>query len=160
MPTFGFTGTRAGMSPLQRDTVSGWLKYAATMAPPGDDLEFHHGDCVGADAEAAAMAILLNYRLVCHPPVNPKHRAWVPSDVVHRERHYLERNREIVLAAPTLIAAPPYMTAAPFQKTLRGGTFYTMRQARSHERTIWIAWPNGSLSVVRPDDPDLPHGRP
>lgn len=55
----GFTGTRQGMTPAQRLKATHWLaKLSAT--------EFHHGDCMGADAEAHAIALSL--KILHHYP--------------------------------------------------------------------------------------------
>lgn len=42
----GFTGTRHGMTPLQRAGVAAILQQVAGAG----EFVAHHGDCVGADA--------------------------------------------------------------------------------------------------------------
>ena len=58
----GFTGTRYGMTVAQRRTLRSLLANGAGR-------EFHHGDCVGADAEAHDIAVALGIEPVIHPPV-------------------------------------------------------------------------------------------
>src|SRR5689334_75878 len=59
----GFTGTRHGMTPAQERTLHGML--AARQGAP-----LHHGDCIGADAQAHELASLLGHRVTIHPPNN------------------------------------------------------------------------------------------
>lgn len=99
--------------------------------------ELHHGDCVGADAEAAEIARELGVAIVVHPPDDPKLRAFSGrfGDTVHDPRPYLERNRAIVDATEVLIAAPAKRAGA------RSGTWATIRYARARSRTTRILEP-------------------
>lgn len=93
----GFTGTRNGMTRKQLTTVQGLL---------ADATAFHHGDCVGADAEAHH---LVTCRRVLHPPTDEKLRAFCPVgplDEILPAKPYLERNKDIVRACDLLVAAP------------------------------------------------------
>ena len=114
----GFTGTRVGMTPAQRAALIEALRCMGATT-------FHHGDCVGADAEAhAAIRIYLPHICIhIHPPVAESLRAGCQGDVAHPPLPYLVRNRQIVAASQLLIAAP---RATPSQ---RGGTWYTIRYA-------------------------------
>ena len=99
----GFTGTQGGLRNGQAVRLRSLLESLG-MALYAD--EFHHGDCIGADAEAAAIARDLGYRVIAWPPSDPSKRAFYPSDYEHPVRPYLERNRCIVAAADILIACP------------------------------------------------------
>lgn len=143
----GFTGTRDGMTLAQRDTLEIWLIRLA-LEPVGKP-EFHHGDCVGADAEACEIARRLSYEIHMHPPSDPIRRAYTSADVIYEERPYRERNRHIVRMTNYLIAAPKLTVE-------RGGTWYTYNHARqqgSYKRAMLITpkgvamyeplrWPN------------------
>lgn len=113
----GFTGTREGMSDRQAQA----LFYVLSGMLPS---EVHHGDCVGADAEAFEMAKRLGITTVAHPPLAAIHRAHTESDRMWAPAEYLVRDRDIVHAIDLLIGAP---LGAP--KGLRSGTWYTVRYA-------------------------------
>jgi hypothetical protein len=114
----GFTGTQVGMSERQKKQ----LRLELTTA-----TEFHHGDCIGADAEADEIARSMGIPIIIHPPSDPKKRARCrqPGDKVHRTLPYLDRNKMIVASTERLIAAPKAM-----EEELRSGTWSTVRYAR------------------------------
>lgn len=130
----GFTGTQNGMTKDQQVRLTAILKELA----PFD--EFHHGDCVGSDAQAVDLVnrLLSNITVVCHPPTDTKKRAYAISHVEWRPAPYLQRNREIVQQSKILIATPK----SRFEE-LRSGTWATIRYARKLGRDIVIIYPNG-----------------
>jgi hypothetical protein len=125
----GFTGTQVGLTAPQRE------KLRAVLAARSGEL--HHGDCIGADAEAHAIAAELGYRIHIHPPESGGKRAWCTGHSSEPPQHYLDRNRAIVDAADALIATPK----GP--EELRSGTWSTIRYARSRRRPIYVIWPDG-----------------
>lgn len=131
---FGFTGTQLGMTMPQQVALRNFLM--------GGSGEFHHGDCIGADAEAHAIAVECGYCPVLHPPTNPSKRAWceVPAHLMRPERPYLDRNRDIVHATASLIACP-----ADYEEQPRGGTWYTVRFARKIGKSIVLIRPDGII---------------
>jgi hypothetical protein len=131
MKNVGFTGTQRGMTELQMAALRAVLR----QFEPG---EFHHGDCIGADDEAAQVAALLEYTVHRHPPTDPSKRAYAPYDVEWPAKPYLVRNQEIVDASEVLIAAPKSKT-----EEVRSGTWATIRYARKLGRDLYIIWPNG-----------------
>jgi hypothetical protein len=134
----GFTGTRHGMTELQ------WRAFLAAIKREWPH-EFHHGDCVGADDEAAN--IVYDHRggltkIIKHPPINRAHQA--NNQCYHGSRpprEYLERNRCIVDETMHLIAAPKEMSEQRF-----GGTWATIRYARKMGRRVTICWPDGTTT--------------
>ena len=86
----GFTGTKLGMRDPQFTSLTRLLI----------DLlgnRFHHGDCEGSDVQAAGVALGLGYRIICHPPINPRHRGWFAQNhEVHIPYEYVVRDRHIV----------------------------------------------------------------
>jgi hypothetical protein len=131
----GFTGTQDGMSDRQKAQLESELQNL--NVPFAEQTEFHHGDCIGADAEAVEIAhdIFLEwfhtYQSHAHPPSDPKKRAFHKSDVIHPPEPYLIRNRRIVNATNILIAAPK-----TDQEELRSGTWATIRYAEKLGRKV------------------------
>jgi hypothetical protein len=131
----GFTGTQRGMTAHQKARL---VTILTALWPEADELkwEFHHGDCVGADFEAATIAKQLGFWIVGWPPEIATKRAYFKSDETHDPAPYLERNRFIVNATERLIAAPKEN-----EEVLRSGTWATIRHARKMSRPIDIVWP-------------------
>lgn len=117
--------------------------------------ELHHGDCVGADAQMHRLFDRDGKRIVIHPPTVQTRRAWCSDGEEHaafrveRARPYLERNRDIVNACDVLIAGP----RETFGEPDRGGTWATVRYARSVVRPLVIVRPDGfaRAETVLPD---------
>lgn len=124
---YGFTGTRKGMTPAQKQQLERLLRA-------GD--EFHHGDCVGADAEAHDIAMSAGCRIVVHPSVFADLRAYKAGHFEHPPRLPLYRNEDIVAACDVLIAAPD----TPGERT-RSGTWATVRLARAGQKPLVLLLP-------------------
>lgn len=138
----GFTGTRRHPTRWQRQTLQqllGALRY--------DGLYLHHGDCVGADAEAHSIAQRLGVDVVLHPPVDDTYRANSTGAVeTAKPLPYLERNRAIVDSVESLVAVPRSM-----REELRSGTWATVRYAVSRSLPVTIIWPDGFVTYVAGD---------
>lgn len=132
--TFGFTGTRRGMTDAQKAALRELLRSGTG--------HFHHGDCVGADSEAHDIADQCGYAIILHPPSNYKDRAWreVPAHMMRPEKPYMARNQDIVLNTGALIAAPAEHDEQP-----RGGTWSTVRFARKSGKTVILILPDGAI---------------
>jgi hypothetical protein len=151
----GFSGTRKGMTGPQSDTVAGLLTLAT---------EFHHGDCVGADLQAHAIATQVTSlltKIVIHPPSDEKLRAyavgyWSTGHFLRRggsitteiAKPYLVRNRDIVNACALLIAAPKEYPEDLIRKGLKGGTWYTYNYANETNTNNIIVFPDGDTEVT------------
>lgn len=136
----GFTGSRHGMTTDQDRTVRALL----------EDLQehhraevFHHGDCTGADDQAATLAHELGYWVVAHPPTNRRVRAYGYYDELVRPAPYLARNREIVDACHRVIACP-----ASTVEQQRSGTWATVRYARTRGVRLAVLGPHTSAAAV------------
>lgn len=135
MTHLGFTGTQNGLTDEQRANL---LTHLAN-----ESLTLHHGDCIGADAEAHELAIATAQDVVIHPPLDERKRAFCTGGhVVWREPlAYLDRNRAIVDECDKLLACPALMA-----EELRSGTWATIRYARRQGKPIAILWPDGTTS--------------
>lgn len=136
----GFTGTRRGLTERQEAGVLLLLAHLGAS-------ELHHGDCVGADAYAHALALEKGIRVILHPPTDPRERAFCcGATITLPALPYLERNRKIVDMTEILIATPAEQTG----EALRSGTWATVRYARKQGRRIYVVRPDGRIGVERP----------
>ena len=130
---YGFTGTQIGATPIQIERI-------LTLLEEEDVTHLHHGDCIGADAQAHAAAQSLGVKVILHPPTVTTKRAWCKNAVeVRRAFPYLERNHHIVDASTTLIATP----SGP--EELRSGTWATIRYARRMKTRCLVITPDGKV---------------
>lgn len=121
----GFTGTRKGMNHKQLRALEQLIGFSIEKHTPVP-VHFHHGDCIGADMEAATIAKALGCFVVGWPPVNEKLRAFFNNDKTQAAMEYLKRDRVIVELADIMLAAPDTKTFRP-----RSGTWYTIKYAQS-----------------------------
>lgn len=131
----GFTGTTRGLTPEQRATLKQVLAELAT-----DRIEFRHGDCVGADQQAADLAHELGYRIVGHPAIEEDGRAYTSCDELIQPRESAARNRDIVEASDLLIGCP-----AADQEWPGSGTWYTINYARDRGAPVLVLSPSGRI---------------
>lgn len=142
MSSIGFTGTRRGMTEAQKATLRSWLRRTAPSF-------FHHGDCVGSDAEANQIAADLGIEIIIHPPKNPKLRAFCSKGVVQvlPAKDYLPRNRDIVNAAGGCLPFNVFATPSGYKMVNIGsGTWSTIRYAGSTKKTLCVIWPDGTYA--------------
>lgn len=133
----GFTGTQKGTTPEQRQELRQFL-YSRSVD------EFHHGDCIGADAEAHAIVrdYRASIRIIIHPPTNKTRVANRTADEWRVSLPYLERNKAIVDACDVLVAMP-FETV----EKIRSGTWSTIRYARKQDKPIYIILPDGRVRL-------------
>jgi hypothetical protein len=134
-PQLGITGTRQGLTPAQAKSVREFLLEFPSHS------HLHHGDCVGADAQVAALARALAWRIISHPPSSSALRAHYPSDEVRPCKSYLARNRDIVTESQVLLVIPKENTWHS-----QGGTWYTHDYAVKVGVPGVIFWPSGVTS--------------
>lgn len=137
----GFTGTQEGLTAVQALALKGVLCREFTM----DLDEFHHGDCVGADAQAHDLCRELGFgvKIIIHPPTDEKKRAHKAGDLILPPFPYLTRNQHIVNSVELMIGCP-----RQFKPTARSGTWYTLRYAKRHKTVIVIVWPDGQVETT------------
>lgn len=152
----GFTGTRQGMTPAQTEALVRALELLYGIAGQAR-VEFHHGDCAGADAQAHGL-VATTYGLVTdihlHPPTNQGARAFCDQRerpegkramtlVVHPPKPYLERNHDIGDACDILVAVPK-----EDQEVLRSGTWATVRYVHKLQKQVMVIYTNGTTSTA------------
>ncbi len=128
----GFTGTRHGISHAQMRHL--FTSLAEIEEECDGIVGFHHGDCVGADAEAHVMAIVLGYRVIVHPPKYANLRARCHGHEHLEPKGFMKRNYDIVRACSLLLATP----CGTEEMSHRSGTWATIRYARKKERKVVI----------------------
>ena len=131
----GFTGTHYVFEDACRTEL---LKTCLQKYQSHGYGVFHHGDCVGSDSLAHIIALDLGYRVVIHPPQDPKLRAYSSPEPTNdisilEPRPYLERNRAIVDSVEQMIAVPRAISRVhgkvEVPRGTRSGTWYTVRYA-------------------------------
>jgi len=138
----GFTGTQQGMTDAQHERLMHILEDLDELGKNGI-IEFHHGDCVGADAEAHDIALHLGIAIIRHPPDKDDKRAFCKDSSGDKEpAPYLVRNRDIVNVTQILFATPKTVA-----EVLRSGTWFTIRYAKSRKKPVWVIRPNGDLVI-------------
>lgn len=103
----GYSGSRHGMTRPQMLAVSDYLHHTLLVNDWDEPLiEFHHGDCTGGDAQAHVIATVTRCRIIAHPPLNSKYRAWCQADEIRPPDGYLRRDWAIANETGELLATP------------------------------------------------------
>jgi hypothetical protein len=134
----GFTGTQKEMTEQQKLTVK------MLFEKEGKGTILHHGDCVGADAEAHQIAAPLGYRIVKHPcDIDSKRANCWCYEGVWTAKAPIERNHDIVDCCHLLIATPK-----GFDEEQRSGTWATIRYAVRVRKEVIVVWPDGRYETI------------
>ena len=130
----GFTGSRREMRPVQ------WNKTKDILSLFENMKEFHHGDCIGCDAQAHILISKLfpDVKIHIHPPKTETYRAWCPTNIMHTPEEYIKRNHTIVDEVEIVVATPKEE-----QEQQRSGTWSTIRYAQKTKKPLYIIYPNG-----------------
>jgi hypothetical protein len=138
----GFTGTQDGMTPQQKQCFNTLLAYFKCD-------ELHHGDCIGADADAHESGLDIAAKIVIHPPNYASKRAFCDKKIfegvtieVMPEKWYIDRNHDIVDASEVMIATPKEQ-----EEQLRSGTWATIRYAKKLKKSLVIIYKDGTYKA-------------
>jgi len=133
-----FTGTQAGLTSQQ---VTMLTRLIVNLRDTG--TTFHHGDCIGADAQASVVVSQLTaWRIIAHPCDIDRKRAWTTAHEYRPVKKPLPRNRDLVKECDLLVACPGTM-----YEVLRSGTWATVRYAHEQGRAVCTVFPDGRLIV-------------
>ena len=166
----GFTGTQKGMTTWQELQLWEQLERLGCT-------EFVFGDCIGADIEAATLALLKGIKIFTVYPQNKdtRKRAWFgnPSRRIdiegkdYLDAYYITEDSEFAgVSIKWMPAEPPlsrnmrivdncdWVIATPkeFEHTLRSGTWQTIRYAWKHKKdkvTIIPPEEHGCVTIQR-----------
>jgi len=132
----GITGTRKGCNAYQYNMMQHFIRSCGQIG------EFHHGQCIGVDAEAHnyVRSTHLYTTIIIHPPSDISKVFTLPPDpqvIIKPPQPYLERNKNIVNAVERLLAVPD----GP--ERVHSGTWNTVRHARSVKTPVIIILPEG-----------------
>lgn len=130
MMQLGFTGTSKGITDRQHRLLAKEIAKCDV---------FHHGDCIGADAQAHDIARAYGAYIILHPPDNGRARAFCIPDEERAPLPYLDRNQAIVDECDYLVACPKLM-----HEEQRSGTWATVRRARKAGKKVVVLWPRAS----------------
>lgn len=136
MKILGFTGSRRGMTPAQRNTVHCFL----TSLPDLDSVV--HGGAIGADATFDQLARHLNIERLILPSNIPSQTMADQGSQWLAPQPPLTRNHNIVDACSFMLATP-----AEYSEIVRSGTWATIRYARRQRIPVYIIWPDGRIEV-------------
>lgn len=136
--TLGFTGTKNGMVPEQKTA------FAALCAQKRSEgfTKFRHGDCIGADDQAATIAAAAGFFIIAHPghpkdPENTMYRAFNPhSHLVLTAKPFVKRDHDIVDESDELAATP-----MGHEEIIASGTWTTVRYARKKNKITHVLCP-------------------
>jgi len=134
----GFTGTRKGLQSCQKLELAEYLVYLKGQG----FTHFHHGDAIGADAQAARLAKQAGFYLIAHPghlrkKEDTRFRAFTSfNDEVREVKMVGVRDRDIVDETEQMIATPAGRT-----EEVRSGTWTTVRYARKQFKAVHIIYP-------------------
>ena len=160
----GFTGTQRGMTSEQKEKVKQLLQQLNVGV-------LNHGKCIGADAQADAIAKELGIYTRAFPStLEGKEAECEGTEVVQEPKPPLERNQDIVDKSYLLIATPE-----GDKEQMRSGTWATIRRGRKKGMNIYYVMPDGSVyhqqgdkeiepfAVKAPEpkpEEEIPEGRP
>lgn len=133
----GFTGTRRGMTPEQKEAVR---RYLLEVYP----TEVSHGDRVGSDAEFHDLVreILPACKIVIRPGPDEELRAFKQGDVLLPVKTHYARNRDIVDNATAVLVVSACSSPQP-----KGATRYAINYAIKKNVAVDVIYPTGEMKI-------------
>lgn len=139
--TVGFTGTRRGMTAIQKEQVT---KLVISLRESGYSIA-RHGMCVGADEDFHNIVRELEFYVIGHPGVNSRgacpSRGRTKPDLILEALPFIERNHIISDFSSVMIATPK----ALYEEFRGSGTWATIRYTKRQHRKLFIVYPTGMI---------------
>jgi hypothetical protein len=139
---WAFTGTRAGMNPVQ-------TKLMRRVLEAGKPLILRHGGSFGADYMTHGIWRELGLPMADVWPADEKRAELFRGQkrvVMHPVMPPLDRNVEMVKRATFVVGAPHTN-----KEEQRSGTWQTLRYALSTKKPTLIVWPDNRLTLYFQD---------
>jgi hypothetical protein len=133
----GVTGTRDGCTEEQLYVLKEMFKNSLNNQT---EVSLIHGDCVGADAQADAIAKSLGIECFLRPCNIKALRAFCEGTILAEPEDPLDRNKKIVEDSDFLIVLPKEV-----EEQQRSGTWSTWRFAKKTGVQWIIIQPNGKV---------------
>ena len=145
----GATGTREGCTKEQWESLRDWFnKIVEATGGHCEEMEFHHGDCIGFDWESYCMALGCQMKTVAHPPTNDRYRAYTSSAKIMGPQGYMARNSNIVGMTDMLLAGPKeFRNEVSIAEKLvnpKGGTWRTVALAARFRKPVHFIFACGT----------------
>lgn len=141
MQNIGITGTRNGMTQNQKEVFIDVLEHVIFLYPEIE--QFHHGQCIGVDVEAAVICEdYFDLRIVSHPPIKNNLIGICTNHIVKPAAGYFERNRDIVLDSDLMFVIP-----FTEEKQDKGGTWYTFNYSLKLNKPTILILPSGKIEL-------------
>ena len=143
----GFTGSRKGMTDDQQEAVR--LQLSELIEEhQNEELQAHHGDAIGADAQFHVACQRLKLPVIIHPSTDQRERAFCEgAKFTYEPVEFAKQTSAIVNLCQILLAAPD-----GYKERWRGsGTWMTIRAARNAGITIVFCYPDGSRETEEED---------
>jgi hypothetical protein len=139
----GYTGTSSELTDAADAALAGYL---LGLKSSGIDVVGHHGDCVGGDARFDFLCRVLRFRVVVHPPSDPKKRAWCHGldHEIREPKDYRARNEDIVEECEELVGN----LSRPGFDFYRSGEWMTLNIARRLGRPRVMIDSEGDIQAV------------
>lgn len=138
----GFTATRHGLTPLQKEGVYINLetilsRHIIEFSIERKEVQFHHGKCKGGDRAGLSIAKQFDFWTVAHPSDLTNWTFFdLESDEERSIRPPLERDYNIVNECDIVIACPFEM-----DEVRRSGTWSTIRCAKRLNKLLVVIYP-------------------
>ena len=138
----GVTGTRDGMSKLQKESFESCIG-AILFQQEWSERILHQGQCIGVDVEfARLLKNRYGFKVISHPPIKKDLIGICENDEVCPAKSYFARNRDIVNCSELMFVFPKEE-----RRQSHGGTWYTFDFAIKNMKPTILIRPSGKIDT-------------